>query len=201
MAPPVDPRALATGTALSLDAAGPRVLGSAQAGRSRSGTRIMPHGVTALPDPGRATEPIEEPSPSWQRRSRRPFFALPSLLLLVLVVCFGMSELGSHGAAAGPVPTIRPAQPGLIAEPPSATPSAAPPEGPTSASNGVGHGKGEHKGAGHDSGAGHGKGGGKHAGKHAGKHPGKGTIAASHPVSDSTTHLAKADLPGLIARG
>ncbi len=178
MAPPVDPGAWATDIALSPKAAKPPALGSAQAGRSRSGTRIMPHGVTALPDPGRATEPIDEPPRSWRRRSRRPFFALPSLLLLVLVVCLGLSKLGaSDGAAAGPVPNIQPARPGVIPAPPSATPSTTPSKGPTSASNGAGH-SGHHKGSGHDEGAGHGNGGGKNAGKHTGKHADNGTVAA-----------------------
>jgi hypothetical protein len=139
----------------------------------------MPHGVTVLPDPGRATEPIEEPPRSWRRRSRRPFLALPSLLLLVLVVCLGLSRLGaSDGAAAGPVPNIQPAQPGHIAAPPSATPSGTPSEGTTFARKSAGHGNGKGSGhdegaghvkrSGHDEGAGHGKSGGKNTAKHAG---------------------------------
>jgi serine/threonine-protein kinase len=146
------------------DAAGPRALGSAQAGRSRGGTRIMPHGVTALPDPGKATEPIDEPPRSWRRRTRRPFFALPSLLLLALVVCLGLSEAaGSNGAAAGAVPTIQP-QPGVTAIPPSATPTGR----PTSASDGTGAAAGGAPGK-SGAGAGHGRGHGKGAGKHASK--------------------------------
>jgi hypothetical protein len=110
-------------------------VGSARSGRSRSGTRIMPHGVTALPDPGQPTQPIDEPvgKLSWRDRSRRPSFALPSLLLLVLVVCFGFSEArAGGGAAAGAVPKIQPANPGLIVAPPQpmTTPSATTTGGP-----------------------------------------------------------------------
>jgi hypothetical protein len=170
VAAPVDPGTAVKGAVVGADAAASRALGSAQAGRSRNGTRIMPHGVTALPDPGRATEPIDEPPPSWRRRSRRPFFALPSLLLLVLVVCLGMSELGaSGGAAAGPVPNIEPATPGHVAAPPSATPSATPSVTPTDgqavAGDGARRGHGIGKGGAHGKAAGNRGGQGKSDGK------------------------------------
>ena len=123
----IDSSISANDTARSLDPGAPRALGSEQSGRSRGGTRIMPHGVTALPDPGKATEPIDESPPSWRRRARRPFFALPSLLLFALVVCLGLSEArASNGAAAGPPPTIQPVKPGVVVTPPSAAPNGDP---------------------------------------------------------------------------
>jgi eukaryotic-like serine/threonine-protein kinase len=166
-ASPVDPSAAVNDTGLGLDSAEPRPFDSARAGRSRSGTRIMPHGMTALPDPGKATEPIDEPPRSWRRRTRRPFLALPSLLLLALVVCLGLSEAaGSNGAAAGPVPKIQP-RPGVVVTPPTATPTG----GPTAAGDGAGaaargaRGKSGVARAGSGHGHGHGKGAGKHAGR------------------------------------
>jgi serine/threonine-protein kinase len=104
---------------LGRDPTASRSVGSPRAGRSRSGTRIIPHGVTALPDPGQPTqpidEPVEEPESSWRSRARQPFFALPSLLLLVLIVCFGLNEAAaSRSAAAGAAPAV---QPNLIRAP------------------------------------------------------------------------------------
>jgi len=168
----VDPSAAASDTGSGLDAAGPHALGSAGAGRSRGGTRIMPHGVTALPDPGKATEPIDEPPRPWRRRTRRPFFALPSLLLLALVLCLGLSEAtGTNGAAAGPVPTIQPAQPGVIVTPPSATPTGRPTGAGVGAGAAARGAQGKSEGAGTGSGHGHGH------GKGAGKHGSKGAVA------------------------
>jgi serine/threonine-protein kinase len=160
----IDSSISANGTVRSLDPGAPRGLGSAQEGRSRGGTRIMPHGVTVLPDPGKATEPIDESSPSWRRRTRRPFFALPSLLLFALVVCLGLSEArASNGAAAGPPPTIQPVRPGVVVTPPSATRSSAP--------------SGDPAGAGESTGAGESAGAGDSAGPGVGATPGKGRVA------------------------
>jgi hypothetical protein len=83
--------------------------------------RIMPHGMTSVPDLGRATEPLdEEPDAD---RSRRAFFALPSLLLIVLVVSFGLAGVqATGGGIATPAPSIGPAGPQ-----PSTKPTGVPP--------------------------------------------------------------------------
>ncbi len=54
----------------------------------RNRNPIMPHGVTSLPDSGRVTEPIDERI-DWPPRRRRPFFALPSRLFVVLLARVG----------------------------------------------------------------------------------------------------------------
>lgn len=70
--------------------------GHKNSGRSPSGTRILPHGVTNLPDPLRVTEPI-------RRSVRRPLFLLPSILLGILIACLGLSQIGP-GRFASPKP-------------------------------------------------------------------------------------------------
>jgi serine/threonine-protein kinase len=83
--------------------------------------RIMPHGMTSVPDLGRATEPLDE-EPDGDR-SRRAFFALPSLLLIVLVVSFGLAGVqATGGGIATPAPSIGPAAPQ-----PSTKPTGVPP--------------------------------------------------------------------------
>jgi serine/threonine-protein kinase len=86
-------------------------------GSRRGRTRIMPHGMTSVPDPGRATEPIDEPPPP-PRRRRRAFFALPSLLLLAIVVAFGFTDARTtNGSAPAPTPSIQPESPGRTLAP------------------------------------------------------------------------------------
>lgn len=96
-------------------------------GQVRNRTRVMPHGVTSLPDTGRVTEPLDDP-PEPPRR-RRSFFALPSILLIALVVCLGLNEAAaSRARLSAPAPTIRPLQPGA-GTPPQSSDGTAPPAG------------------------------------------------------------------------
>ncbi|HEU0241204.1 MAG TPA: protein kinase [Micromonosporaceae bacterium] len=94
---------------------------AARGGRKGSRTRIMPHGMTSVPDPGLATQPIEEEP----RPRRRAFFALPSLLLLALIVGFGMSDVRASGGLGTPMPapSVQPERPHRPVAP---TPPAAP---------------------------------------------------------------------------
>jgi hypothetical protein len=113
-ASPRDPSAMAGASAK---------MRSRPSGRQRRMTLIVPHGMTSVPDPGLATQPIDE-KPDWRVRVRRPFFALPSLLLVVLAVGLGWTVLGtSGGGAAARGATAGTAEPGLVAVTPSPVPN------------------------------------------------------------------------------
>jgi eukaryotic-like serine/threonine-protein kinase len=82
--------------------------GGKTSGRLSGGTRILPHGVTSLPDPLRVTEPI-------RRIARRPLFMLPSILLAILIACLGLSQIGpGRFASPSPKPTGTPPVAGAI---------------------------------------------------------------------------------------
>lgn len=84
--------------------AGPALTVAANAAMGTpSRTRIMPHGLLAMPDTGCATVPIDVPPPATRQR---PMFVLPTLLLALLLACLGISELrpgagGVNGAGNG----------------------------------------------------------------------------------------------------
>ncbi len=77
----------------------------APADRRGSGTKVIPHGVEHMIDTGAVTVPTGELDDGAPARRRPPFY-LPSILLVMLLGCFGLAAMHPDDGGAVAVPVL-----------------------------------------------------------------------------------------------